>query len=288
VRQLVQVLRPSPAPADRPHGRSPTACPGASRCERTQAPVDTVDKRPACWLAVHSAPTPVVEPPSHPAALSARAWVPPDVTRGPLALPPPSRCRPLPSVASSSPPAAPGKKLTDFRPPHRLRDRGTRPPSRLLVEVCTLSATRAVCRSSPPSTGGPTESDRGFSRTVPPGPDGSPPPPSKKPFSPSSTEKVVYAAVGFLLSARFPQVWMTLLITPYLSLVISSLVDAEPRPRMAPYRSKGCSFRTSWTARPVEKAPGGRYNGGEFPARCLTTARLRGRHQPDGPQEDRP
>jgi hypothetical protein len=55
-----------------------------------------------------------------------------------------------------------------------------------------------------------------------------------KPFSPVSTEKVVYAAFGFRLSARFPQVWTHLWITPESPLQNSPLAAVATGVKEAP------------------------------------------------------
>jgi anti-sigma regulatory factor (Ser/Thr protein kinase) len=94
------------------------------------------------------------------------------------------------------------------------------------------------------------------------------PEPSKR-LSPFSTEKSVYAAIGFQGSARFPQVWIALWILLYFPLLTAGLAlrhGDSPRPHIHP---KHCTFRTSPVVTPVEKRPSSGYNDAGVPTRTV-------------------
>lgn len=118
------------------------------------------------------------------------------------------------------------------------------------------------------------------------GPTGTPKWPRSKRLSPFSTENLVYAAVALHRSARFQQLWMTLLITTSYHLQKDGLCPRHQLPNSKLQRRKNRSFRGSCAKGVVEKALQRRYNGDELSARVEQPIRAQDRGSP--PSDDQP
>ncbi len=179
-----EVYKPAPCPSIRSVSGYPT------RCKRTQAPVDTVETRPA---ELHNGrvsgdvcgPTSTFGRSQRTDRQSPRLASPPYILA----------CEQITLTLV--------EKLASHTLGHRVA--AITPPSaaasRLTVMRTARKAGHQVMRAEcplPPISRGSVETPKS---------------PRSKPFSPFSTENLVYAAVTFHRSARFQQLWTVLLIT---------------------------------------------------------------------------
>ncbi len=183
----------------------------------------------------HQEPGAAVDPARHPTAPSAR-----------------DRTSALPSEPA----------LELFARPHRPSIGPIRGP--FCLDSLGYSPERSVGRTPPRYSSHPSAGRSTSSRT----PETRPTVGARNRLSPFSTEKVVYAAVVFHCSTRFPHLWTTLWITNGLCLQNDHLLVRIRGPTAMLFEAKICRFRTSVPEKPVENTPSRRYNGLVLSARA--------------------